>query len=608
MKTRHLFLIVVASVLVLALVSSATALTVSVAASDSSATSKSQANYVCTGTNDQTQITNALNAVAASGGGTVHLSEGTFTVNWLTIPANVVLQGKGSATTFLQSPSSGSIDLPNPGSKLGGVKISGKSMVYITASHVTVQDVTITSRGMRWCSFGVETLSSTNPVEDVEFRDCKVIDSDNIGYWISATSYGWYVKNLRFINCQAINCGATAQFNPWVVGFDLAEMASVDGMLVENCYASGNYESGFHFEGQPVVRNAVLRNCVSENNGLSPTAIWGAGYVLGEGTVVENCVSRNNKDGFFVHSNGVAIKQCTDTSSERSFFLEYHTGGHTLTDVGSKGATINALSALDQTNTVVTNLIVENCLGSTPVLVPRGINSVFDWRYGSISSIGAGTVPTTAPTTAPTTTVPTTVRTTVPTTVQTTVPTTAPTTVPTTVRTTVPTTTATQTAEIRFTSSPPGGQIYIDNVYKGLTPATISGITLGAHRFEIRLPGYQTWGKTVQVTSSFVGVFNSYNPVLVKITPTTATPTPTPTTTASTNTASIRFTSTPSNGQIYIDNVYKGLTPATIPGVALGRHRFEIRLSGYQTWGKTVQVTSSFLNRFNSYNPVLVKN
>lgn len=486
MKKRYLYAILLASILVLACVSSATAATMSVAASDSASTTKLQANLVCTGSNDRTQITSALNSVATSGGGTVYLSEGTFTISSINIPANVVLQGKGPASTLLRFPSTGNVNLPNSGSKLVGVKITGPAVVYITASHVTVEDVALYSKGKRWAAFCVEKLSAASTLEDIEFRSCQAIDCDTTGFMISASDYSYVIKNLRFISCRAVNCGASGQYNPWVVGFDLAERASVDGMLVDSCYASGSYESGFHFEGAPSVKNAVLRNCVSENNGLSPTAQWGAGYVVGEGTVLENCKSANNQYGFFIHTAGFRASQCVDTGSDTSFIMARYISGITLTNVGSKNAKETALTGLDQSNLKVTNMVVENCLGSTPVLAPRATNSVIDWKYGSVSSIGSGVVTT-----------------------------------PTAVKTAVskPTQIAPSTATIKFTSTPTVGKIYLDGVYKGVTPAKISGITLGVHRAEIRYSGYRTWVKSISVTSDFVNRISpySYNPTLVRL-------------------------------------------------------------------------------------------
>jgi hypothetical protein len=167
-----LYAIALGAVLVLACISSATAATMSVAASNSASTTKSQANLVCSGTNDRTQITSALNSVAASGGGTVYLSEGTFTVGYLTVPANVVLQGKGPGSTTIKFSSGGNINLPGSYSRLAGVRVTGPATVYITASHVTVQDVTLTSRGLRWSAFAVERLSASSALTDIEFRNC----------------------------------------------------------------------------------------------------------------------------------------------------------------------------------------------------------------------------------------------------------------------------------------------------------------------------------------------------------------------------------------------------------------------------------------------------
>jgi hypothetical protein len=162
--------------------------------------------------------------------------------------------------------------------------------------------------------------------------------------------------------------------------------------------------------------------------------------------------------------------------------------------------------------------------------------------------------------------------------------------------------TSTQSASIRFTSVPAGGSIYLDGTYRGTTPATLSGVALGSHAVEIRMPGYQTWTKSIQVTADFLAATYSYNPALVA----TAT-TPTPTSTAApSKTASIKFTSVPAGGKIYLDGAYRGITPATIPGIDLGTHRAEIRYSGYQSWVKSITVTQDFLSRVCSYNPTLI--
>lgn len=57
-----------------------------------------------------------------------------------------------------------------------------------------------------------------------------------------------------------------------------------------------------------------------------------------------------------------------------------------------------------------------------------------------------------------------------------------------------------ETGSIMITSSPPDGEIYLDNEYHGTTPATITGIPVGNHTIEIRKTGYNTWSAPVTVS------------------------------------------------------------------------------------------------------------
>jgi hypothetical protein len=62
---------------------------------------------------------------------------------------------------------------------------------------------------------------------------------------------------------------------------------------------------------------------------------------------------------------------------------------------------------------------------------------------------------------------------------------------------TVPPTTA--TAEI--TSSPSGAQVYVNNVFTGITPLTFQNVTPGSYAVEIRLDGYTPYSTTGQVVA-----------------------------------------------------------------------------------------------------------
>jgi hypothetical protein len=78
--------------------------TLVVAASDSSAKSKAQADYVCDGTTDATTIQTALTAVSSAGGGRVILLEGQFNLSKeIILGNNTTIEGQGNGTVLYVS-------------------------------------------------------------------------------------------------------------------------------------------------------------------------------------------------------------------------------------------------------------------------------------------------------------------------------------------------------------------------------------------------------------------------------------------------------------------------------------------------------------------------
>lgn len=56
-----------------------------------------------------------------------------------------------------------------------------------------------------------------------------------------------------------------------------------------------------------------------------------------------------------------------------------------------------------------------------------------------------------------------------------------------------------ETGSLQLTSSPPGADVYLDNEYRGTTPATITAVPAGNHTVEIRGRGYERWSVPVTV-------------------------------------------------------------------------------------------------------------
>ena len=72
-------------------------------------------------------------------------------------------------------------------------------------------------------------------------------------------------------------------------------------------------------------------------------------------------------------------------------------------------------------------------------------------------------------------------------------------------------------------------------------------------------------------------------------------------------TGSVKVTSLPSAAEVYLDNEYRGTTPATINEVTAGNHTVEIRLGGYENWSESIRVISAgTLNVSASLKPVVI--
>jgi uncharacterized protein YceK len=56
------------------------------------------------------------------------------------------------------------------------------------------------------------------------------------------------------------------------------------------------------------------------------------------------------------------------------------------------------------------------------------------------------------------------------------------------------------TGTVQVASSPSGAEVYLDNVYHGTTPNTITAVPAGSHTMELRENGYDHWSAPVTVT------------------------------------------------------------------------------------------------------------
>lgn len=315
-----------------------------VAADNSSSKIKDEADYICTGENDQEIIQEAIDSVKNTGG-IVRLKEGVFHLsdNIFINGNNIIFEGAGEDKTLLDW-------------SLGCLRIVYREHVVIrdfktigtgaiellNSSHIKVENVIATIDNSKGGAAFFTTVSEKE-VEDIEYINCKAIDCGRHGW----QSDGWgkkkLIKDIRYINCQAINCGRYSRYSPhgqWTCGFQLAENSDIDGCEVINCLAEGNWEAGFIVEGTPTIKNMIIRDCISRDNGQKPDdynnepdektygCLFGAGFWLNGDITLYNCISENNKKaGFSVWMKPSPLTTklygCVDTGSEIGFRLDY---------------------------------------------------------------------------------------------------------------------------------------------------------------------------------------------------------------------------------------------------------------------------------------------
>lgn len=315
---------------------SADTTTLTVAASDSTELSKTKADYVCDGIDDHIEILAALAAVPD--GGTVVLSDGVFNCAGVIAPeTGTTLRGQGPDTTFLSFTHDGRISVDREHITLDGFHIEGSGyssdvkwfgVMTIRASHTKIHNIAGTADASIQAVFLLIHDPDVYPqtLEDIEFIGCTARDTGTYGFLHNAWGEtNRVIKNVRYDDCSAINCGKYGAFNPWITGFDFAELNDIEGLRVTNCLAEGNLESGFHFEFDPEKVDCILENCVSRDNGQKPypprpyqqsdmsTHYFGCGYYAPNADVTFiDCIAEGNSLYGFYTTNGGKLYNCVE--------------------------------------------------------------------------------------------------------------------------------------------------------------------------------------------------------------------------------------------------------------------------------------------------------
>ncbi len=135
---------------------------------------------------------------------------------------------------------------------------------------------------------------------------------------------------------------------------------------------------------------------------------------------------------------------------------------------------------------------------------------------------------------------------------------------------------------IEVASTPAGSSVYLDGNYMGQTPLggyfDLTSILQGTHTILIRQKDFQDYTQAVYVRGGEVSTVNA------QLTPDAPSPVPD-------TTGQIVVASTPAGAELFLDNTFRGITPATLSDIPAGSHVVMARQAGFADASEAVTVT-----------------
>lgn len=246
-----------------------------VAASNASASMLAMADYVCDGVADEVQINAAL-AALGSVGGTVLLSEGSFTIanQVLTTGAKQVIRGMGIGATTVTLVSASGL-----GASLG--------LIQLTADDCAISDLTInanlTGNASNTTMRCVHVHHATVPINRAKVERVRMIDTPH-GVVTTATvacnnavvrdcitegftGGGFYLRGAAGQPCVASSLTAKGGIGASSSGF----VCDNGPVVLSDCHAIGGAGIGFQITSEPV----ALNQCTAQSNGTHGFNITG---------------------------------------------------------------------------------------------------------------------------------------------------------------------------------------------------------------------------------------------------------------------------------------------------------------------------------------------
>jgi hypothetical protein len=126
-----------------------------------------------------------------------------------------------------------------------------------------------------------------------------------------------------------------------------------------------------------------------------------------------------------------------------------------------------------------------------------------------------------------------------------------------------------KTGSISVKSRPSKAKIFLNGEDAGVTPVILKSVKPGAHKIQVRMEGYESWSKSVDIEADKENALTA----ILQI-----------------KTCSINIKSEPTKASIFLDGKEVGTTPENLTGLKPDKYSVEVMMDGYELWTEIVDV------------------
>jgi hypothetical protein len=127
----------------------------------------------------------------------------------------------------------------------------------------------------------------------------------------------------------------------------------------------------------------------------------------------------------------------------------------------------------------------------------------------------------------------------------------------------------------------------VDGVWRGRSPITVRGLSVGTHAVRIVEDGYVSETRRVAVDARSAGTTVSFQLARVR-----GPERPAPASRPGAKTGALRVESRPSGAAVVIDGHVVGTTPLLISDLEPGQHQVRLELPGHRPWATTATIVA----------------